>query len=732
MNKKGFAATGILYTILVLFILLIFGMITMLYSRNNILNRIQNEVKGNLSYVDNVYANGTAVYFNPETGFVCDESEAVSTTGTKTGCMKWYIFNDSTESTTINMILDHNTTATIVWSSRDTSLESDISTWATSVKATARLIEADEVAQITGNTTFNGVTSNYSSTFYLDSNSQTQTATTQGASNYAWLYDYTYDCTSYGCNIADSSNYGYWTSTFVADYAENLWRIDFRGMLRNSWGIVGYANDYGIRPVITIDKSLIVQKISPLYSDGTAVYFNPETGSICDPNDAVSATGTKTGCMKWYTFNDSSSSTTVNMILDHNTTATVAWNSSGSNSEMNEVATALTSDTSTWTSGLNPRLITADEVSQITGNTTFSGSTSTYSDWFFLDSNNQTQTATAQGASKYAWLYDYTLDCLQDGCNISGAGTNAYWTSTPVEGSSNYAWYISQGGRLFYYYSVSDATTYLRGVRPVITIDKSLIDNLEMCTQNVGKEYVFDYTGGEQQFIAPCDGTYQLEVWGAQGGAGYVTGGTGGYSIGNISASENTLLYVIVGGQGTTTTTSTGGAGGYNGGGTGGSGYGSFKGGGGGGGATHIAKESGLLSTLSSSKASVLLVAGGGGGGGNWSSPGKGGGTTGSDSTSFVTGVTYSVAGATQTSGYAFGKGQAAYNRTTSNSYGAEGMGGGGGGYYGGYAGQSDGFATDISGGGGSGYIGNVTDGSTSQGVRSGDGYAKITLLSVD
>ena len=57
---------------------------------------------------------------------------------------------------------------------------------------------------------------------------------------------------------------------------------------------------------------------------------------------------------------------------------------------------------------------------------------------------------------------------------------------------------------------------------------------------------------------------------------------------------------------------------------------------------------------------------------------------------------------------------------------------GGTGGYNGGYAGQSDEFATDISRGGESWYIENVTDGSTSQGVRSGDGYAKITLLSVD
>ena len=48
MNKKGFAATGILYTILVLFILLFSGMLTMLYSRNNILIQIQNEIKGNI------------------------------------------------------------------------------------------------------------------------------------------------------------------------------------------------------------------------------------------------------------------------------------------------------------------------------------------------------------------------------------------------------------------------------------------------------------------------------------------------------------------------------------------------------------------------------------------------------------------------------------------------------------------------------------------------------------
>lgn len=53
----------------------------------------------------------------------------------------------------------------------------------------------------------------------------------------------------------------------------------------------------------------------------------------------------------------------------------------------------------------------------------------------------------------------------------------------------------------------------------------------------------------------------------------------------------------------------------------------------------------------------------------------------------------------------------------------------GGGGYYGGYAMQSVGESTNGSGAGGSGYIGGVDDGKTENGVREGNGYAKITIL---
>ena len=240
-----------------------------------------------------VYANGTAVYFNPVTGAKCTAGEAVSTTGTKTGCMKWYTFNDGGASTdTINLILDHNTTALVAWNSTGsnvsgptnvmTQLQTDTSAWAGVPTRTdsysvsngtatytinystykARLIKASEIATITGNSSFVEATTPYTSWFYLDSNNQTQTATTTGASNYDWLFDYTNGCTSYGCNIADESNWGYWTSTALSDCNHLAWDVSEDGSLNKNFvhaldnPELGTMVNYGVRPVITISKTL--------------------------------------------------------------------------------------------------------------------------------------------------------------------------------------------------------------------------------------------------------------------------------------------------------------------------------------------------------------------------------------------------------------------------------------------------------------------------------------------
>ena len=198
-----------------------------------------------------VYSNGTAIYYNPETNSKCVENEAVSTTGTKTGCMKWYTFNDSGEDVPmVNMILDHNTTAKIKWNIGTAEIMIDTSTWNSSLSV--RLITSNEIARITGNKNWN--VSNGKS-FYFDSNTTTSTVKGQGASKYAWLFDYTNNCTSYGCNIADSSNNGYWTSSIYLGSPSMATCVNRYGNLEARF--VDDADNNGIRPVITVSKSVI-------------------------------------------------------------------------------------------------------------------------------------------------------------------------------------------------------------------------------------------------------------------------------------------------------------------------------------------------------------------------------------------------------------------------------------------------------------------------------------------
>ena len=205
------------------------------------------------------HVNGKVVYYNPETNTKCDSSEAVSATGTKTGCMKWFAFNDD-GSDTVNLLLDHNTTATVAWASSNTNeagpqevktqLESDTSSWNKSINA--RLIEASEIAKITGNAIWTAADKYY---YYFHNNTQTQYKGDAGTNKYAWLFDNTENCTTYGCNVADSSNSGYWTNTAYSGNSIYAWHVYCNGSLGNSG--VGSTGFLGVRPVITVLKDVI-------------------------------------------------------------------------------------------------------------------------------------------------------------------------------------------------------------------------------------------------------------------------------------------------------------------------------------------------------------------------------------------------------------------------------------------------------------------------------------------
>ena len=219
----------------------------------------------------------------------------------------------------------------------------------------------------------------------------------------------------------------------------------------------------------------------------------------------------------------------------------------------------------------------------------------------------------------------------------------------------------------------------------------------------------FDYTGAVQSMTLP-KGTYKLECWGAQGGGlqndsslDTAQGGLGGYSVGILTLSSQTTIYIYVGGKGKSIGSGLA-EGGFNG---GGSAYGSGTGepGNGGGGATDI-----RIST--DSLYSRVIVAGGGGGAGEDSGdrPGFGGGVTGGISSGHGTSATQTSTG----TGGVFGRG-------ANTAY--DGGAGGGGWYGGGTNGGSQTTPTsndgnDTSGGcGGSGY---VYTGSTASNYPSG------------
>ncbi|MCR4581915.1 MAG: InlB B-repeat-containing protein [Bacilli bacterium] len=238
-------------------------------------------------------------------------------------------------------------------------------------------------------------------------------------------------------------------------------------------------------------------------------------------------------------------------------------------------------------------------------------------------------------------------------------------------------------------------------------------ETTDLCTTN--QSYTYDYTGQEETFTTPCEGKYKIEVWGAQGGLGIQdnnknrgTAGYGGYASGEITLTENEVLFINVGGKGANGSLTECAAGGYNGGGIGTNDSGGCTNpsdddaAGGGGGATHIATVPGLLAELVNSKESIIIVAGGGGGAAYNHAAGSGGG--------FKGGITSETSfnAATQESGYMFGKGKDGYGerQTSSCDYGSPscvGSGGGGGGYYGGTNEDHD---LTSSGTGGSGYIG--------------------------
>ncbi len=308
--------------------------------------------------------------------------------------------------------------------------------------------------------------------------------------------DIAFKCSDDGCILKNNLDDSYNT--------DNLTTLDFKGTKPTSgsitisengkkvtaYGLIinNFVCNYGdgISSCIGIDDIGPTQENPPeKQHQGVLkiVYLDPtDLTNKCTSTNVNSNTGTKTGCMKWYAYAEDDNQNTYTMILDHNTTAMVAWNSDNTNSEMKEVKNQLESDVEGWNKSLSPRLISADEVAKIVDKHDFDVKKATYlDDWFYFhDLTNNDLTGRGNvckdlpNGCKYAWLYDRTKKiCETYGClNNSNIDFDGYWTSSPCTGTSASVWYVAYFGRL----TAMSANKFVYGVRPVITISKSNIN----------------------------------------------------------------------------------------------------------------------------------------------------------------------------------------------------------------------------------------------------------------
>ena len=177
---------------------------------------------------------------------------------------------------TVKLIMDRNitqgsATKTLPWSKKDTSFAIDAMTYIdNNLKATwtnvidIDLPKAQDIANAVGNTGWKEEDKNYNGWFYFDPKNstygQTQVATSSKLSSYKWLYNYTRECSSYGCDsttsLATGEAYGYWTRDIVAqplDSTSRAWSVGRHGRLY--YDTISTSTGYGVRPVITVLKS---------------------------------------------------------------------------------------------------------------------------------------------------------------------------------------------------------------------------------------------------------------------------------------------------------------------------------------------------------------------------------------------------------------------------------------------------------------------------------------------
>ena len=247
---------------------------------------------------------------------------------------------------------------------------------------------------------------------------------------------------------------------------------------------------------ITESKNNVLPGYLPekVYNVGDSVYYNPETGSVCNDYTANnSKADVKKGCMKWYVYKKEGN--TVTIVLDHNTTNqstekrnatwSLAKDASGNftNAEgPTNIMKVLKEDISLWNGMVkaNTDLIAFEDVVKLTpwykeyieANPNAKPGTYDFQyayiiNWYKAEAEYKKKYPEGtQGPGYNAFMKEhpvYKKILLPDYMHVG----NNYWTKYPYAGSSRDAWYVHSHG--FAYDSYVENTWV--GARPVITLN---------------------------------------------------------------------------------------------------------------------------------------------------------------------------------------------------------------------------------------------------------------------
>lgn len=246
VNNKGFAISGILYSILVLFLLILMAILGLLGSRKMVLDKIKKDVFEELNNEKNEVSICESVNdfsFEVGTAYNCYLKDGKA--------RKFFVLGEKNDN--VSLIMDRNIGENVVFNSSSTYLESLTKEW----NVTVSLPTVSDIA--------------------LASNASWNECSEKITNIPSWLYT-NLNCSINDCNekseeLPLENTIAYWTSTMYqcARSSSGVLTINLKGALvakpepTGAWYIKsgsidhdgGYGNvpNVGIRPVITISKS---------------------------------------------------------------------------------------------------------------------------------------------------------------------------------------------------------------------------------------------------------------------------------------------------------------------------------------------------------------------------------------------------------------------------------------------------------------------------------------------